>query len=58
MVNRENLGLPMSLKDAAGKKLQQATCDKTELNRRILRWYRCLKEVQTFIEGSHSKKKR
>ena len=32
------------MKDTIIKKLQQATCDKTELNKKVVRWQKSLKE--------------
>lgn len=40
----------MSMQDNIIKKLQQATCDKIELNRRILRWRKCLKEAEKALK--------
>ncbi len=39
-------------------KLQQATCDKPELNRRFLRVWKSLKDVEKVIQGGDSEKKR
>lgn len=47
----------MSMRDTITKKLQQATCDKVELNRRVLKWQKCLKDVEKVLDGSERKKK-
>lgn len=45
------------MKDTVIKKLQQATCDKVEFNRQVLRWQKSLKEVEKAIEGNKKKEK-
>ena len=49
----------MPIQDTIIKKLQQATCDKTELNRQVLRVQKALKEVRRSLEGTgkHDRKK-
>lgn len=47
----------MSAKDTIVKKLQQATCDRIELNRQILKLQKGLREVEKVIEGTNHKKK-
>ena len=39
------------MREAVVKKLQQATCDKPDLNRRFLRIWRSLKEVEKLLQG-------
>ena len=46
----------MAIKDAVIKKLQQATCDKTELNRQIIRWQKSLKEAEKALKDGGKKK--
>jgi len=41
----------MSLCETITRKLQQATCDKIALNRRILHWHQCLKEAAKALDG-------
>lgn len=41
----------MSLRETIIKKLQQATCDKPELNRQTLKIQKSLKEVQKVLNG-------
>ena len=36
----------MAMKDTIIKKLQQATCDKTELNKKVVSWQKSLKEAE------------
>lgn len=45
----------MSACDCIKKKLQQATCDKIALNRKILRWQKCLKEAEKALGGECGK---
>ncbi len=49
----------MSFKESFVKKLQQSTCDKTELNRQVLRIQRSLREIQKVLSGTekHHKSK-
>lgn len=47
----------MSAKDTIIKKLQQATCDRIELNRQVLKLQKGLKEVEKAIDGTGNKKK-
>jgi len=47
----------MSVRDTIVKKLQQATCDKTELNKQVLRWQKNFKEIGKVIDGTNQKKK-
>ena len=37
--------MDMSLCECMKKKLQQATCDKIDWNRKILKWRKCFKEA-------------
>lgn len=53
----EKLVVRMSVRDTIVKKLQQATCDKTELNKQVLRWQKSLKEIGKVIDGSNKTKK-
>ncbi len=46
----------MSLRHTVIKKLQQATCDKVEWNRRILKWHKCLKEAEKALDCKERKK--
>lgn len=46
----------MLCKDTIIKKLQQATCDKVDWNRRFLKWHRCLKEAEKALDGKDHKK--
>lgn len=48
----------MGMRDEIMKKLSQATCDKIELNRKILRICRCLKEAAKELDGSHKKQEK
>lgn len=57
MVNVEKMVVRMSAKDTIIKKLQQATCDRIELNRQVLKWQKGLKEIEKVIEGTDHKKK-
>ena len=57
MINMGKMVVRMSDKDTIIKKLQQATCDRIELNRQVLKWQKGLKEVEKAIEGTNHKKK-
>lgn len=46
----------MAMKDTIKKKLQQATCDKTELNRQVIRWQKSLKEAEKALKDGGKKK--
>lgn len=46
----------MDMKDKITKKLWQATSDKTELNRQVLRWKRSFDEVGKLLEKGKKKK--
>lgn len=46
----------MAIKDTIIKKLQQATCDKTELNRQVIKWQKSLKEAEKAIKDGGKKK--
>ena len=48
---------PMAMKDTIIKKLQQATCDKTELNKKVVRWQKSLKEAEKALTDGGKKKK-
>ena len=51
--------MEMSLRETVIKKLQQATCDKPELNRQVLRIQKSLNEARKVLEGTgreHNKK--
>lgn len=48
----------MGMRDFCYKKLSQATCDKIEWNRRLLRICKSLKEVESTLCGDHKKKKK
>ncbi len=48
---------PMAVKDSIIKKLQQATCDKTELNKKVIRWHKSLKEAEKVLTDGGKKKK-
>lgn len=37
------------------RKLQQATCDKIDWNRKILKWRKCIKEAEKAICGECKK---
>ena len=45
------------MKDTIIKKLQQATCDKTELNKKVVRWKKSLKEAEKALTDGGKKKK-
>lgn len=38
------------------KNLRSATSDKEEMNRQILRWCKCFREVEKIINRGHKKK--
>ena len=57
MINMGKMVVRMSAKDTIVKKPQQATCDRIELNRQVLKWQKGLKEVEKAIEGTNHKKK-
>jgi len=57
MINVEKMVIRMSAKDSIVKKLQQATCDRIELNRQVLKWQKGLKEIEKVIDGTTHKKK-
>lgn len=44
------------MKDTIIKKLQQATCDKAELNRQVIRWQKSLKEAEKVLKDGGKKK--
>ena len=44
------------MKDTIIKKLQQATCDKRELNRQVIRWQKSLKEAEKVLKDGGKKK--
>ena len=44
------------MKDTIIKKLQQATCDKTELNRQVVKWQKSLKEAEKALKDGEKKK--
>lgn len=48
----------MGMRDSLNKKLSQATCDKIELNKKILRIHKSLKEVEKAINGDNKKKRK
>ncbi len=48
----------MGMRDTVVKKLQQATCDKPELNRRFLQVWKSLKDVEQVIQGGGKKKEK
>ncbi len=45
----------MAIKETVIKKLQQATCDKTELNRKVIKWQKSLKEAEKALKGGGKK---
>ena len=47
----------MGMRDTVVKKLQQATCDKPDLNRRFLKIHRSLKEVEKVLCGGEKPRK-
>lgn len=47
--------MDMSLCECMKKKLQQATCDKIDWNRKILKWRKCFKEAEKAICGECKK---
>ena len=44
------------MKDTIIKKLQLDTCDKTELNRQVIRWQKSLKEAEKVLKDGGKKK--
>lgn len=48
----------MGMRENLNKKLCQATCDKIELNRQMLRICKCLKEVKKTINCEKKKKEK
>ncbi len=49
---------PMAMKDTIIKKLQQATCDKTELNKKVIKWQKSLKEAEKALKDGGKKEKK
>lgn len=49
---------PMAIKDIIIKKLQQATCDKTELNKKVIKWQKSLKEAEKALKDGGKKEKK
>ena len=49
---------PMAMKDTIIKKLQQATCDKTELNKKVIKWHKSLKEAEKALKDGGKKEKK
>lgn len=47
--------MDMSLCECMKKKFQQATCDKIDWNRKILKWRKCFKEAEKAICGECKK---
>lgn len=45
----------MDIRSKVTKKLAQATADKTELNRQVLRWKKSFGEVEKVINGQKKK---
>lgn len=45
----------MALKENIIKKLQQATCDKTELNKKVVRWQKSLREAEKVLKDGGKK---
>lgn len=45
----------MAVKEIIVKKLQQATCDKTEWNKKVVRWHKSLKEAEKALKGGGKK---
>lgn len=45
-----------AIKDTIIKKLQQATCDKVELNRQVMKWQKSLKEAEKVLKDGGKKK--
>jgi hypothetical protein len=52
---REMQRKPMAVKETIIKKLQQATCDKTELNRKVVKWQKSLKEAEKALKDGGKK---
>lgn len=50
--------MEMSLQETVARKLQQATCDKPELNRQVLRIQRSLREAQKALDGNEKRTKK
>ena len=48
----------MALPPSITRKLLQATCDKTSLNRQVLRYHRCFKEVLKILDCPQKHKKK
>ncbi|MCI8535776.1 MAG: hypothetical protein HFG68_09425 [Hungatella sp.] len=48
----------MAMKDTIIKKLQQATCDKTELNKKVIKWQKSLKEAEKALKDGGKKEKK
>lgn len=47
----------MGMKDNINKKLLIATSDKTELNKKVLKWRKSFLEVDKILSGSKKKEK-
>ncbi len=47
--------VPMAMKETIIKKLQQATCDKTELNKKVIKWQKSLKEAEKALKDGGKK---
>ena len=45
----------MAMKETIIKKLQQATCDKTELNKKVVKWQKSLKEAEKALKDGGKK---
>ena len=45
----------MDLKTKITRSLQSATCDKEALNRKILNWCRCFREVEKILNRGRSR---
>ncbi len=48
----------MAMQETLVKKLQQATCDKPDLNRRILKLQKAFKEVEKTLSGADQPRKK
>ena len=48
----------MAMKETIIKKLQQATCDKTELNKKVVKWQKSLKEAEKVLKDGGKKDSR
>ena len=46
------------MKDTIIKKLQQATCDKTELNKKVIKLQKSLKEAEKALKDGGKKEKK